>query len=400
MNRNETILCEEIVKDHPYVTALRRYLHAHPELSAKEFHTQEKIEEELHRLGLAARRIAGTGVYTEISGEKEKGTGKTIVLRADIDALPIQEVRDVPYRSRNEGVMHACGHDAHTAALIGAIRVLVKHRDLFPGKIVITFQPGEEIGYGARLIVKEGDLSGADRTFGIHMASYVPVGTIAIKPGPNNASVDMFRILVHGRSGHIAKPHQCADAGFAACQIAVQSQSILTRRIDPAESVLLGIGHIEAGRSYNVIPGEAIIEGTLRTFNEKVRQQVLREFEALIRNTAEQYGCTAEFHNQDNTSPLVNDPEAAREAQKVAASIFGEDHVWKDLPLSMVGDDMAEYIRAVPGVYCYVGSGNAARPETCVPHHDDRFDIDEDALRVAASIYACYAVDYLNGDCG
>lgn len=397
MNEIEQNLYNEVLSDQKNVVKVRRYLHMHPELSAKEYETQKFIESELDKLNLPHKRIAKTGVYTKINGT---GEGKTIVLRADIDALPITEVRDIPYKSQNEGVMHACGHDAQSASLLRALSILVKHTDLFPGTIIATFQPGEEIGYGARIIVDEGDIDGADRTFGIHMASDLPAGSIGIRNGANNASVDQFKILVHGHGCHIAQPHRGADAAFAACSIAVQSQTIIPRRINPIESALIGIGHVQAGTTYNVVAGEALLEGTVRAFNQQVREQILKELEQLARNTAEQYGCTAEFINKDNTSPLINDEEAWKEAVDTAVSLFGRQHVITNRPLSMSGDDMAEYIKKVSGVYVYAGSRNESRPETCVNHHDDHFDIDEDALRVAEAMYTIYPVDYLNRRCG
>lgn len=395
MNELEQTVYDAIVKDHDHVVELRRWLHAHPELPKEEVHTQEKIEEELHAVGLVTKRIAGTGVYAEIKGEK--GEGKTIVLRADIDALPVTEVENRSYVSVNKGVMHACGHDAHTSSLIGAARVLAAHRDLFPGRVILTFQPGEEIGYGARVIVDEGDIDGVDRTFGCHMKSALPAGTIAITPGPNNASVDQFRIDITGKSAHITTPNLGIDAAAIASQIILSSQTLINKRVDPMNNILLGIGHVEAGTAYNIIADHALIEGTLRTFDEEIRARVLKEFEALVKQTAEIYGGTAEFWRRNNTDVLNNDPVSAAEAQKTAIALFGKDHVITDLKPSLGGDDMATYINKVPGVYCYVGSGNAAYPDTTVAHHNCHFNIDEDALRVCAAIYAAYAVDYLNG---
>ncbi|MEE3488604.1 MAG: amidohydrolase [Bulleidia sp.] len=395
MNELEQTVYDAVVKDHDHVVQLRRWLHAHPELPKEEVHTQEKIEEELHAIGLETKRIAGTGVYAEIKGEK--GEGKTIVLRADIDALPVTEVENRSYASVNKGVMHACGHDAHTSSLIGAARVLASHRELFPGKVVLTFQPGEEIGYGARVIVDEGDIDGADRTFGCHMKSALPAGTIAITPGANNASVDQFRIDITGKSAHITTPNLGIDAAAIASQIILSSQTLINKRVDPMNNILLGIGHVEAGTAYNIIADHALIEGTLRTFDEDVRAQVLKEFEALVKQTAAMYGGSAEFWRRNNTDVLNNDPVSTAEAQKTAIALFGKDHVITDLKPSLGGDDMATYINKVPGVYCYVGSGNEAYPDTTVAHHNCRFNIDEDALRVCAAIYAAYAVDYLNG---
>ncbi len=396
MNQNEEKLVQDILEDKDYIIALRRYYHAHPELPAVEFHTAERIEEELDKLGLSHHRIAKTGVYTEIIGEK--GEGKTIVLRADIDALPVTETHECEYKSQNEGVMHACGHDAHNASLIGAVRALVKHKDLFGGKIIVTFQPGEEIGYGARIIVDDGEIDGADRSFGVHMASNVEVGNVVIAPGPNNASVDQFKIKVHGKGAHISRPNLGVDAAFICSEIVVASQGLLSKRVDSFQKVLLGIGSVHAGTGYNIIASEGEIEGTLRCFDQETREKFLAEFEALCRNIAATYGGTITFENKDNTSPLVNDEQSSKEAQKTAVRLFGEEHVITTTVPSFGGDDFAEYIKKVPGVYAYIGSHNPEVFETGVSHHNDNFDIDEDALRIASELYACYAVDYLNGD--
>ncbi len=396
MNQNEETLVNAIAADKDYVVALRRYFHQFPELSAQEYNTQKKIEEELDLLGLPHHRVAKTGVSTEIIGEK--GEGKTIVLRADIDALPVTERHACAYQSQNEGVMHACGHDAHTAALLGAVRVLVKHKDLFAGKVLVTFQPGEEIGYGARIIVDDGEIDEANRSFGVHMASNVQVGNVVVAPGPNNASVDQFKITVHGKGAHISRPNLGVDAAFICSQIVVASQGLLNKRVDSFQKVLLGIGSIHAGTGYNIIAPEGVIEGTLRCFDQETREKFLTEFESLCRSIAAAYGGTITFENKDNTSPLVNDEQSSKEAQKTAIRLFGADHVQTTTVPSFGGDDFAEYIKKVPGVYAYIGSCNPNVYETGVSHHNDNFDIDEDALRIATELYACYAVNYLNDD--
>jgi len=396
MNKEEEKIYADVLADHDYVVKLRRYFHTYPELSAQEEKTAQKIEAELDALGLKHHRIAKTGVYTEIQGNKEGN--KTIVLRADIDALPLTEKHECAYKSTIEGRMHACGHDAHTAALLGAARVLVKNRDLFGGKVILTFQPGEEIGYGARIIINEGAIDGADRTFGIHMASNVPVGSVVVMPGPNNASVDQFKITVHGKSAHISTPELGVDAAYVASMIVTGVQALVTKRTNPMDNVLIGIGRVAAGTTYNIIAGEAEIEGTVRVFSPEIRDQIQRELKQLAEKTAEAYGASITYWNRDNTSPLINDPVASAEAQKTASALFGKEHVITSRTASLGGDDFAEYILKVPGVYAYVGSANPEIPETTLAHHDNQFDIDEDALSVGCAIYAAYAVDFLNGN--
>lgn len=395
MNELEQKIMDQTIADHDYVVGLRRYFHEHPEIAKEEFNTQKRIEEELDKLGIPHKRIAGTGVYAEIRGNLP---GKrTIVLRADIDALPEQEEHDCPYKSQIPNRMHACGHDAHDAALIGAARILNANKDLFGGTIRFTWQPGEEIGYGARVIVDEGDLDGADRTFGEHLASDVTAGDIAITPGPNNASVDWFRITVHGKAAHVSVPHRGIDALYIASQIVVAIQALITRRTSPMDNVLVGIGKFTSGDAYNIVAAEAKLEGTIRVFKPEIRKQVKADIERLSTNIAESYGGTVSFEWNDNTSPLINDEKAAAEAQKTAIGLFGSEHVITNRAPALGGDDFAEYILKVPGVYAYVGSGNDSRPETRVAHHDTHFDIDEDCLRVGVAMYAAYAIEYLNG---
>jgi amidohydrolase len=389
-------LRKDLENDKDYVIDLRRYFHMHPELSAQEENTAKKIEEELHKIGVDTYRVAETGVVGEISGNNPQG--KTIVLRADIDALPMSEQHECAYKSQNEGIMHACGHDAHTAALLGAARVLAANRDLFDGKVILSFQSGEEIGYGARKMVEAGVLKGADRTFGIHAASNVESGKVVVMAGPNNASVDQFKITVHGKAAHISTPEFGVNAAYIASQIVIGIQSLVTIRTNPMENLLIGVGKVAAGTSYNIIAEEAVIEGTVRAFSHEVRAQVQKDLKTLAENTAAIYGGSVTYWNRDNTSVLINDEQSSLEAQQTARKIYGADNVITSRKPALGGDDFAEYIIQVPGVYAYVGTADANQPCTQVAHHDVHFDIDEKALLNASSLYAGYAVDFLNGD--
>ena len=395
MQELEELLYTQAKEDHDYVVELRRYFHKHPELPRCEFNTASKIEEELHSLGLETKRVDETGVYAEIHGEKEGN--KTIVLRADIDALPVTEEHICEYTSQNEGVMHACGHDAHASGLIGAARLLVKNKDKFSGTVRLTFQQAEEIGYGARQFVDGGYLDGADRTFGIHMASNVRVGSLVAMKGPNNASVDWFKINVHGLGAHVSTPEKGVDAAYIASQILISLQAIVTRCTNPMENVLIGVGKITAGTAYNVVAQEAELEGTIRVLKPEIRKQTKEKLEKIARLVAESYGGTVDFEWKDFTSPLINDEESTLEVQSVATRVFGSDHVITSREPALGGDDFAEYILKVPGCYAYVGSGNPDVPETVVAHHNSHFDIDEEALLVSTTLYAIYAIDFLNG---
>ncbi len=387
---------EETKKIQNEVTALRRHFHMYPEVSKNEYKTAEKIEEELQKLGLSTRRVGETGVYTEIRGTGEGA--KTIVLRADIDALAVTEEHICDYTSKHVGVMHACGHDAHTASLLGAAKLLSENRDRFGGTIRIHFQQAEEIGYGARVFIDEGLVDGADRTFGIHLASKTPVGKVALIPGPNNASVDWFRIHITGKSAHVSTPNLGVDAAYIAAQIMISAQAIITRQTSPMDNVLIGIGKMTAGTAYNIVASDAELEGTIRALTPETRAFAKERLEALAKSIAASFGGEATLEWKDFTSPLINDEASAIEAQKVATALFGEENVIKMGIPALGGDDFAEYILKVPGVYAYVGSGNPDMPETTVAMHNCHFDIDENCLIVGTSLYAAYAVAFLNGE--
>ena len=389
-------LLAQIKKDGSYLLEQRRWLHRHPEIAREEFETQKKIERELDALGIPHSRVGGTGIAAELKGNLEGK--KTIVLRADTDALPIQETANIPCRSENPGKMHACGHDVHTASLLGAAKYLAEHKESFGGRVRFVFQPAEEVGYGARAVIREGVLTGADRCFGIHVASNLRAGTIAVVPGACNASCDYVRITVHGVGSHISTPQDGVDALYIASQIVVGSQALITRRISPMDNVLIGFGKLASGSVYNVVPHEAILEGTIRAFKPEQREQVKAELAALAENTAAIYGGTAEVEIRDYASPLINDASCCEEVQKTAIGLFGLEKVITSRTPSLGADDMADFILGVPGCYAYVGSGNPERPGTCLPHHNGDFEVDEDCLFVGAAIYAGYAIDYLNGE--
>ena len=378
------------------VVELRRYFHSHPELSKYEFNTAKKIEEELDKLNLEHKRVGETGVYSEIHGAKCDGVNKTIILRADIDALPITEGHICEYTSKNKGVMHACGHDAHAASLLTAASILAKHKDLFSGTIRLCFQQAEEIGYGANLFVDGGYLDGADRSFGIHVGSNIPVGKIVVMPGANNAAVDWFKINIKGKSAHVSTPELGIDAAYIISQIVVGAQSLITRTTSPMDNVLIGIGKINAGTGYNIVAEESSCEGTIRVFSPKTRKSIKEKLESLVRNTCQIYGATYSIEWADFTSPLINDEKSTSEAQHVACELFGSDNVITSRLPSLGGDDMAEFILKVPGVYAFVGTRNENVFETTVAHHNPFFDIDENGLKTSVAMYVGYAIEFLN----
>ena len=381
-----------IEQDREYITALRRWFHSHPELSMKEYNTAARIEEELSALGIPTRRVGETGVLGVLKGRK--GPGRRVVLRADTDALPIQDEKTVPYASQCPGVMHACGHDAHTAALLGAARALKKLEDSLSGEIGFVFQPGEEYGKGAVLFLQDGALEGADRSFGVHMQSNLPVGQVAMNLGAENASVDHFTIRIHGRSAHVSTPELGADALYAAAQIVTALQGIVGRLKNPTDPALIGVGVLRSGEGYNIVAREAVIEGTVRCFSEQTRAMLNAKIADTARSIAALYNTTAEVETESFTRALINDARVYAETAPLVEKVVGRGNlVVKELSLG--GDDMAEIMAVVPGVYAFVGSGSEAVPGSRLAHHTPGFDIDERCLTIAASLYVESALFWL-----
>ena len=381
-----------IEQDKDYIISLRRWFHSHPELSMKEFETAKRIEEELNAIGILARRVGGTGVLGVLKGRK--GPGRRVVLRADTDALPIQDEKTVPYASQCPGVMHACGHDAHTAALLGAARALKKLEDSLSGEIGFVFQPGEEYGKGAVLFLQDGALEGADRSFGVHMQSNLTVGQVAMNLGAENASVDHFTIRIHGRSAHVSTPELGADALYAAAQIVTALQGLVGRLKSPTDPALIGVGVLRAGEGYNIVAREAVIEGTVRCFSEETRAMINGKIADTARGVAALYNTTAEIETESFTRALINDARVYAETAPLVEKVVGRGNlVVKELSLG--GDDMAEIMAVVPGVYAFVGSGSEAVPGSRLAHHTPGFDIDERCLTIAASLYVESALFWL-----
>lgn len=373
-----------------YMVGLRNYFHAHPELGLQEFGTCRKIEEELDGIGLEHFRVKETNVIARIDSGRP---GRTLVLRADIDALPIQEANDVPYKSQNPGVMHACGHDGHTAYLLGAARIINAHRDDFCGKVILVFQAAEEIGKGARDVIDAGVLDGADRCFGIHFSSGIDVGKVGVKAGADMASCDRFKITVHGKSAHITCPQLGVDSVFIASLIVTQLQTLVPRLVSPVEGALIGVGRIASGTTYNIIPEEAEIEGTIRTFSKAVREKLSEAVRKVARNVADEYGATADIQIEDICDPCFNDAQSAEEVVRSAQKIFGGENVLTTIEKRFGSDNFADFYRKVPGCYVHVGSADSER--TRIAHHNDHFDLAEDSCTFAAALTSQYALDFL-----
>ncbi|MGY3750618.1 amidohydrolase [Vagococcus acidifermentans] len=375
------------------IISWRRHLHQYPEASLKEVETSKYIQNQLKAWGIPFQRVGETGTIAALTGTK--GAGKTIVLRADIDALELPDKTGAVYQSKNEGLNHACGHDGHTAALLGALKVLKDHRHTFPGTIKFAFQQAEEIGAGAKHFVQGDFLNDADQVFGIHLASYLPVGQLAATPGAVNASCDIFYITVSGFSSHVSQPHVGRDALLAAASIVVELQKIVAREIDPFDPAVVGIGRLDAGTRYNIVANRARIEGTIRAFSHDTRAFLLKRVEEIANEVAAAHRTTLSFRVHDAAAPLINHSEPAQRARNVAATIVGADNVVTDQQKSMGADDFADFLAAAPGVYGLVGSRNPDEPRTHFGHHHEQFDIDERSLVLAATYHTLYAIDYL-----
>ena len=376
-----------------YITEMRREFHMNPEASEEEYRTCQRIVEELTAMGLEPHVVGVTGVYCDIVGD---APGKIIGLRADTDALAVQELNDVPYKSKVDGLMHACGHDGHAASLLGAAKVLNACRDQIKGTVRLLFQPGEEIAYGAKAMIADGALDGLDATFGIHLGSGLPTGKVDIKAGAAMAATSMFRYKITGKPGHGAAPHQGVDAGLCMSACIMNLQSIVSREFDPMEPLVVTVGKIESGTRWNVIASEATFEGTVRAYHTGNFKKVPDVMDRIIEETCAAYRCEVErLHYSELTLAVYNPAKGTERAAKTVDKLFGAD-ARVSQPASAGGEDYSFMMEKIEdSFFANVGSGNPDK-DTCHPHHSGRFDIDEDALAISAALYAQYAIDFLS----
>lgn len=395
-------LKEYVLEQKEYLTNMRQYFHAHPEVSLQEYHTCEKIEEELNLAGIPYRRVGETGVYAWIDGKKEtadqKKASRIAALRADIDALAMEDLKTVSYRSSNPGVCHACGHDAHAATLLTAARILKSKEQEFSGQIRLFFQQAEEIGAGARLFVQDGLLEGVSRVFGAHVSSRLESGKIALTAGPQNASCDYFKIKVRGRGAHVSTPHLGVDAAYVASQIVVNLQSIAARSTNPLDTIVVGVGVVRAGTQYNIVAEHAELEGTTRTFLPEVREFTNRRVREIAEQTAHMYGAEAEVEFKDFAAPLINDPQAVKEVTAVTEQLIDREQIVGDFEKALGADDFADYLAVTKGMYAFVGTHSEKKPGSGVAHHHGLFDVDEEALLLSCNVYVDYALWVLGAE--
>ena len=363
--------------------AFRRDLHMHPEASFQEFRTTDKVAAALDELGVSYRRLEPTGLIAEIGKP-----GKTVALRADMDALSIQEQTGCAFKSVNDGFMHACGHDAHTAMLLGAVKVLNSMKDELPGTVRFLFQPAEEVGKGAKAVVAQGGMEGVDAAFGIHCSVQTPVGALQCHPGGIAAAADRFKITVKGKACHGAYPQTGMDATVCASAMILNLQTMVSREFSPMDTLVVTVGSIHSGSRFNIVSGEAVMEGTIRSFSREVHEQIPVVLKRICEETAKTFRCTAEVDYDVLTDVLVNEENMVELGFEAARKVTDPQLVTHNSP-AMGAEDFCEYTKYAPSAFFRLGVGGEW------PGHSDHYEIDEEALEIGVAFYAQVAVDAL-----
>lgn len=373
----------------------RRDIHRNPELGMEEYQTRGKITKLLDEMGISFETgFANTGVVGYIKGEIE---GKTVALRADMDALPILETNNVDYKSLSEGKMHACGHDAHTTILLGTAWLLQKYKKHLRGTVKLFFQPAEETVGGAKPMIEEGVMENpkVEAVFGLHVAPEIPVGNVGVKYGQMNASSDTLLMKVKGKSGHGAYPHKGKDAIVTSAQVITNLQTIISRNVDPRESAVISIGEINGGQQKNIIADEVSMVGTLRTFDEEVRQLSIDRIEEILHYTTKAMGGSYEFElGSDGYTALVNSDDIVNLVEQSGKKMLGEENVINIQEASMGVEDFSYFSKAAPSAFFRLGCRNE---EKGIVHgaHTGQFDIDEDALPIGVAMQVQNVFDFL-----
>ena len=364
----------------------RRSLHQHPELGFREFLTSDFVAQKLRQWGIPHQtQVATTGIVATITGDRP---GPVFAIRADMDALPIQELNDVVYKSKHDGVMHACGHDGHTAIALGTACYLSQHRDQFAGTVKIIFQPAEEGLGGAEPMIEQGALKNpdVDAIIGLHLWNVLPLGTVGVRTGALMAAVECFELTVFGKGGHGAIPQQTIDSVVVGSQVVTALQTIVARNVNPIDSAVVTVGEFHAGTAHNVIADSARMSGTVRYFNPAYKGYFKQRMEQVIRGICEAHGATYDLTYWELYPPVINDGAIANLVRSVAEEVV-------ESPLGVVpecqtmgGEDMSFFLQEVPGCYFFLGSANADKG-LAFPHHHPRFDFDETALGMGVEIF-------------
>lgn len=373
------------------IIALRRNIHRHPELGRSETATSSLVERTLNALGIETRRIAGTGIVGELRGAEP---GPIVALRADMDALPIQEQTGLAFASETPNIMHACGHDLHTAALLGTARLLATRRNSIYGAVRFLFQPDEEGDGGAQRMIDEGCMEGVSAVFGAHVAPELPVGTVGVRFGKAYAASNPFDIMLYGRSAHGAEPHLGADAIVAASALVGAIQTLVSREVSPLDPAVISIGSFHAGTARNIIADEAHISGIIRCFGAEMRTHLTRRLTALAEGIAAAHGVQADVRIQWGYSGIINDPAMTALVRDSAAGLLGQGAVTVEQEPSLTTEDFGAFLEHAPGSFWHIGVGRPDCP--CVPLHNPCFNPDESALRFAAALHAQLAMDALS----
>lgn len=377
----------------PHLSELRRDFHRFPEVSGNESRTAERVVSELSAIGgyQISKNVGGHGVLAVLQGALP---GKTVALRADMDALQINEETGLPFCSQNSGVMHACGHDNHMAMLLGAARLLADRKNELPGTVRLIFQPAEELSPkgGSRDMIAAGALDGVDAVFGLHVWPELPIGTFGTKSGPLMAASDHFSVLIRGKSSHAAAPEEGIDAVTAAAQFISAIQTIVSRNTDPVKPAVISVGKVNAGTRYNIIAETCEMEGTCRTFDPEIRNLVAQRLQEVLNGVCQMSGCTGQLKYDRGYMSVNNDPAMADYLRDTAADLFGREHAVLVEHPSMCGEDFAFYLAEKPGAFAWLGT---ALPQGKIwPLHSSRFNVDESILWRGSALLAQLALQF------
>lgn len=374
------------------MVAYRRHFHQYPEPSHEEVKTRAFIKNELEQLGLNPFTFTGKDVAVEIHGA---GQGKTVAIRADMDALKIQEETALPFASKNEGVMHACGHDGHMAILLGLVHYFMERQNLFNGSIRFIFQHAEEVvPGGAKEVVAAGGLKGVEAIFGYHLWQPLPLGMIGVRQGAVMAGADQFNITIFGKGGHGSMPNETIDPTLIAATAIMQIHTIVSRSMDPVEPAVVSIGELKSGTAYNVIPDQAVLSGTVRHFSHEVSKQVHKRLENILSGICLSYGAKYELEYIYGDPPVVNDEELYSLVKEKAEGLFGEEKV-VEVKQVLGSEDFSYYTEKIPGMYTFIGVGKEDQP---YGHHHPKFDIDESMFVPAVKLISEAVISYLEKD--
>lgn len=365
------------------IIKIRRDIHKHPELSFQEFRTAKLVSDSLKKFGLEVdENIGKTGVVGILKGARP---GKTIAFRADMDALPIQETSDLSYKSVNDGVMHACGHDAHTAMLLVAAEILSKNIEQISGKIKFIFQPAEEGFGGAKFMIDDGALEGVEEIYGLHVWNYQESGTIGLKSGPVMAAADKFEIIINGIGGHGAAPQGTVDCVVVSSYLIQSLQTIVSRNTNPIDSTAITIGQINGGYNFNIIADKVILKGTARSYTEENRLMIKKRLQEIINGTESMFNAKIELIYEDGYPPVINDIATTKKLSRIANKIVGNKLI--SPYLSMGGEDFSYFAQKVPGCFFFLGTMPNGKDKMSTPHHCSHFDIDENSMVIGTSVF-------------